>query len=88
LNLITGIIAAADVAVVAYVEKGLMAGHQAVAGHPAVPPATLRELIVTGLVFALPVLLILLVAVLRGRGTAQAAAAAATRSPGPYRSGL
>jgi len=70
---LTAIIAVADIAVVAYVEKVLIAGHAATAGHRAVPPAHPAELVVAGLVFGLPALIILLAAWLRGRGTAQAA---------------
>ncbi len=83
---LTHLVIAADVAAVAYVEKVLTAGHRATAGHPAVPPATPKELIIVGLVFALPTLLILLVAWLRGRGTATPAPA--PRSGYPFRGGL
>jgi len=68
------LVIAADVAVVAYVEKGLMAGHKATAGHPAVLPAHPAQLVIVGLVFALPALLILLVTWLRGRSAAVPAA--------------
>jgi hypothetical protein len=72
---LTSIIIVADVAVVAYVEKGLIAGHAATAGHHAVPPAHPAQLVLIGLVFALPTLLILLGYWLRGRSTAPAATA-------------
>jgi hypothetical protein len=75
------LIVAADVAAVAYVEKVLAAGHKATAGHLAVAPAAPKELIIVGLIFALPALLILLAGWLRQRGTA-AAAPAAQRSVG------
>lgn len=67
MKLLARIIAVADVAAVAYVEKVLMAGHT-------LP----KELIVVGLVFALPIWVILLVAWLRGR----APSAPAPRSGG------
>ena len=72
---LTSIIIVADVAVVAYVEKGLIAVHAATAGHHAVPPAHPAQLVLIGLVFALPTLLILLGYWLRGRSTAPAATA-------------
>jgi hypothetical protein len=72
-KLVPAVIIAADVAVVTYVEKVLMAGRKAAAGHPAVPPAAPKELIIVGLVFALPALILILAALLRSRGTAQAA---------------
>lgn len=87
MGLITGIIVAADVAAVAYVEKGLIAGHRATVGHPAVPPAAPRELIVVGLVFALPTLIVLLVAWLRSRGPS-VPAAPAPRPSSPFGRGL
>lgn len=66
LNLVDGIIvggiAIADAAAVAYVEKGMIAGHAASHGHHAVPPATLAELVVAGVAFGSPILLIILVA--------------------------
>lgn len=61
-KLIPAVIIAADVAVVTYVEKVLLATH-----------TPQKELIITGLVFALPVLILLLLSWLRGQGTAQAA---------------
>ena len=73
---IASLIIVADAAAVIYVEKVLIAGHKAAAGHPAVPPAAPKELIIVGLIFALPALLILLVAWLRGRGTATSPAPA------------
>jgi len=85
LGLITGLVVAADLAAVVYVEKILAAGTPAHAGHRAVPPATPKEMILTGLVIGLPVLIIVLMALLRGRGKAPAAPA----RPGyPFRSGL
>lgn len=75
------LVIAADVAAVAYVEKVLIAGHKATAGHPAVPPAHLTQLVVVGVIFALPALLILLAGWLRGRGEAKAVTAAAASRP-------
>lgn len=71
---LSAVIIAADAAAVTYVEKVLMTGHKATAGHPAVLPAGPRELVVVGLVFAMPMLFLFFMALLRSRGTAQAAA--------------
>lgn len=73
------LVIAADAAAVIYVEKVLIAGHKATPGHPAVAPAGPKELIIVGLIFALPALLILLTAWLRGRAPA---APPAPRRPG------
>jgi hypothetical protein len=81
---LAAIITLADVAVVAYVEKGLIAGHKATVGHPAILPAHPAQLVIVGLVFALPALLILLVAWLRGQGNAKADVAAPRQRAYPY----
>jgi hypothetical protein len=83
---LSAIIVVADMAVVTYVEKGMTAGHPASAGHHAVPPATLTEHIVAGLVFGSPILLVLLVAWLLAAREAKARAAASAPRSG-YRLG-
>jgi hypothetical protein len=75
LKFIATIIAVADIAAVAWVEKGLMAVH-----------TPMRELIGVGLVFASPVLGILLFAWLL-RARAARAAAAVQRPVNPFGGG-
>lgn len=84
----TGVVAVIDVAVVAYVEKVLIAGHKATAGHPAVLPAAPKELVIVGLIFALPALLVILVAWLRGRGATVPAESTSRLGGYPYRTRL
>jgi hypothetical protein len=83
-GIIVGGIAIADAAAVAYVEKGMTAGHPASPGHLAVPPATLAELVVAGAAFGSPILLILLVAWLLHARAAKAAAAPPPLRPVPF----
>lgn len=83
-GIIVGGIAIADAAAVAYVEKGMIAGHAASHGHDAVPPATIAELVVAGVTFGSPILLILLVAWLLHARAAKAAATPSSLRPVPF----
>lgn len=71
LKLFTGLFAVVNLAVVVYVEKVIRHGLAPSHAHPrGVAPATLTSMIVVGLVFSLPALLILLVTWLRSRSAA------------------
>lgn len=81
MKLARDLVIAADLAAVFYAEKTLMTP-QSVHGH--LVHTAPKELIVVGLVFALPAILAVLVSWLRSRGTAASAAPSRPASGYPF----